>query len=96
MYAPRVFISMMCALLAFAVATYIIYGSFYTAFIQTVLGLVIIQVGYFAGVVFLVAKENRRMRKASGFQKDTPVLQETTIVDTIAAVAPHHAKLSDF
>ncbi|XUY28491.1 exopolysaccharide production repressor protein [Agrobacterium sp. rho-8.1] len=96
MYAPRVFISMMCALLAFAVATYVIYGSFYTAFIQTVLGLVIIQVGYFAGIVFLVAKEKQRLREASGFQKDAPILPETTIVDTIAAVAPHRAKLSDF
>ncbi|GAK69699.1 exopolysaccharide production repressor protein [Agrobacterium rubi] len=96
MYAPRVFISMICALLSFAVATYFIYGSFYTAVVQTILCLIIIQVGYFAGIVFLVAKEKRRMRETLGFKTDAPILPETSIADSITVVAPHRAKLSDF
>ncbi|HCD82822.1 MAG TPA: exopolysaccharide production repressor exox, partial [Agrobacterium sp.] len=45
MYAPRVFFSMIGALLIFAVATYFIHGSFYTAFIQTLICAVILQTG---------------------------------------------------
>nr|WP_320197990.1 exopolysaccharide production repressor protein [Agrobacterium sp. rho-13.3]MDX8306397.1 exopolysaccharide production repressor protein [Agrobacterium sp. rho-13.3]MDX8307272.1 exopolysaccharide production repressor protein [Agrobacterium sp. rho-13.3] len=96
MYAPRVFISMMCALLVFAVATYFIHGSFYTAFIQTIICLVIIQVGYFIGVVVLVAREKRQMRETLGFQKETPPAAEQSVTENITVVPHHHAKLTDF
>jgi exopolysaccharide production repressor protein len=96
MYAPRVFISMMCALLVFAVATYFIYGSFYTSFIQTLICLVIIQVGYFIGVLILVAKEKRQMRATLSFQKDVAPTPEKSVTETISVVSPHSPKLSDF
>lgn len=95
MQAPRVFISMICALLVFAVATYFIHGSFYTAFIQTLICLVIIQVGYFVGVVFLVSREKKRMRKTLDFQKDMPVANEQTVTENISAVSRHRPKLTD-
>lgn len=96
MYAPRVFISMICALLVFAIATYFIYGSFYTSFIQTLLCLVIIQVGYFVGVLILVAKEKRQMRATLNFQKDVAPAPEKSVTEAISVVAPHSPKLSDF
>ena len=38
----------------FAVTTYLITGSLWTTFIQTVICAVLVQVGYFAAVLFLV------------------------------------------
>ncbi len=96
MYAPRVFISMICALLVFAIATYFIHGSFFTSFIQTLICLIIIQVGYFIGVLILVAKEKRQMRATLSFQKDVAPTPEKSIAETISVVAPHSPKLTDF
>lgn len=95
MYAPRVFVSMICALLVFAVATYFIHGSFYTAFLQTLLCLVIIQVGYFIGVVVLVAKEKRQMREKFGFAKDAASTPDKSVAEALPPIA-HSPKLSDF
>ncbi|MES5097965.1 exopolysaccharide production repressor protein [Agrobacterium sp. BA1120] len=95
MYAPRVFVSMICALLVFAVATYFIHGSFYTTLLQTLLCLVIIQVGYFIGILVLVAREKKQMRDALAFQKDIPAAPEKSVSETLTPVA-HSAKLSDF
>jgi len=96
MYAPRVFISMICALLVFAIATYFIHGSFFTSFIQTLICLVIIQVGYFIGVLILVAKEKRQMSATLSFQKDVAPTPEKSIAETISVVASHSPKLTDF
>jgi|EndMetStandDraft_3_1072993.scaffolds.fasta_scaffold873647_1 exopolysaccharide production repressor protein len=93
MYAPRVFISMICALLVFAVATYLIHGSFLTTFVQTLICLVIIQVGYFIGVLVLVAKEKRQMRATLNFQKEATPLPEKSVTEAITVASP---KLSDF
>ncbi len=60
MYAPRVFASMVTVLVVFAVSSYLINGSIMTAFIQTVICTVIIQTGYFIGVLFLVRREKLR------------------------------------
>ena len=60
MYAPRVFASMMTVLVVFAVSSYFINGSILTAFWQTVICTVIIQVGYFIGVLFLIRREKLR------------------------------------
>ncbi|KKX30778.1 exopolysaccharide production repressor protein [Rhizobium sp. LC145] len=57
MYAPRVFVSMTVALLAFAIASYFINGSILTTFIQTVICAVLLQIGYFIGVLYLVRRE---------------------------------------
>lgn len=91
MYAPRVFFSMIGALLAFAVATYFIHGSFYTAFIQTLICAVILQVGYFIGILVLVAREKRRMRETFSLDRNA----ETIATDTVKSAPPHGAKLSD-
>ncbi|WP_117192107.1 exopolysaccharide production repressor protein [Rhizobium terrae] len=60
MYAPRVFVSMTGVLIAFAVSAYFMTGSFYTAFIQTLICAVLLQAGYFIGVLYLVRREKMR------------------------------------
>ncbi|MFT4183198.1 MAG: exopolysaccharide production repressor protein [Rhizobium sp.] len=64
MYAPRVFISMAGTLAVFAIATYFLTHSLSVTLIETVLCAILLQVGYFAGVVFLIWKE-RNARNAS-------------------------------
>lgn len=65
MFAPRFVVSMFGALAAFAVATYFLTGSLASTAIQTLLCAVLIQVGYFLAVLFLVWKEARDRRKLS-------------------------------
>jgi exopolysaccharide production repressor protein len=91
MYAPRVFFSMIGALLIFAVATYFIQGSFYTAFIQTLICAVILQTGYFIAILVLVAREKRRIRET--FLRDRTA--ETLATETANSAPPHGAKLTD-
>lgn len=91
MYAPRVFFSMIGALLIFAFATYFIQGSFYTAFIQTLICAVILQTGYFIAILVLVAREKRRMRET--FLRDRTA--ETLAAETANSAPPHGAKLTD-
>ncbi|MBB5574522.1 MULTISPECIES: exopolysaccharide production repressor protein [Rhizobium] len=57
MYAPRVFISMVGALAVFAIATYFLTQSLSTTLIETVICAVLLQIGYFIGILFLVWKE---------------------------------------
>jgi exopolysaccharide production repressor protein len=57
MYAPRVFVSMMAVLIVFAVAAYLTTGSLFTALGETLLCAIILQVGYFIGIVYLVHRE---------------------------------------
>ncbi|MEQ1408914.1 exopolysaccharide production repressor protein [Neorhizobium sp. Rsf11] len=59
MYAPRVFVSMTGVLIVFAVSAYFMTGSFYTALIQTLICAVLLQVGYFIGVLYLVRREKK-------------------------------------
>lgn len=59
MYAPRVFVSMTGVLIVFAVSAYFMSGSFYTAFIQTLICAVLLQAGYFIGVLYLVRREKK-------------------------------------
>ena len=59
MYAPRVFVSMAGVLIVFAVSAYFMSGSFYTALIQTVVCAVLLQAGYFLGVLYLVRREKK-------------------------------------
>ncbi|RVI94300.1 exopolysaccharide production repressor exox [Sinorhizobium medicae] len=65
MFAPRVFVSMIGALAAFAVATYYLNGSLASTAIQTFICAVLMQVGYFAAILFLVWKEARERRRVS-------------------------------
>ncbi|MDL2406068.1 exopolysaccharide production repressor protein [Rhizobium calliandrae] len=59
MYAPRFFVSMVGALAVFAIATYFLTQSLSTTLIETVICAVLLQIGYFLGVLFLVWKEQR-------------------------------------
>jgi TRAP-type uncharacterized transport system fused permease subunit len=65
MYAPRALFSMLMTLAIFAIATYIINGSLWSAFVETVLCAIILQVGYFAGVVILARREQLKRRAES-------------------------------
>lgn len=66
MFAPRVFASMIGALTVFAVVTYMLNGSLTSTLIQTLICAVLMQVGYFLAVVFLVWKKAReRQRQAA-------------------------------
>lgn len=57
MQAPQVFFSMLGALAVFAIGTYLLSGSVSTTVIQTLICAVLLQVGYFGAVLFLVWKE---------------------------------------
>ncbi|MDI7862055.1 exopolysaccharide production repressor protein [Rhizobiaceae bacterium n13] len=59
MYAPQVFFSMLGALIVFAVGTYLLSGSVSTTLIQTLICAVLLQVGYFGAVLFLVWRDAR-------------------------------------
>lgn len=63
MYAPRVFASMLGALIVFAVSIYVLTGSVSTTLWQTVLAAVLLQIGYFIGVLVLVARAARQRRQ---------------------------------
>lgn len=77
MYGPRVFLSMIGALVVFAIANYAMSGSVWSTFFQTLLCAVLLQVGYFIGVVFLIwkaardGKRNAVTAHASGKAGDT-------------------------
>lgn len=60
MYGPRVMMSMVGVLIVFALVTYILTGSFTTALVQTAISAVLLQVGYFLAVLYLVAKAARK------------------------------------
>lgn len=65
MYAPRVFVSMIGVLVVFGIAAYVMSGSFLAALGWTVLCAVILQVGYFLGIVYMVKREQEeRAEKA--------------------------------
>lgn len=57
MYAPRVFVSMIGTLAVFAIASYAMTGSFLSALMETVLCAIILQLGYFIGILYLVRRE---------------------------------------
>jgi exopolysaccharide production repressor protein len=59
----RGFILLLCA---FAVATYLITGSVWTTLIDTVICAVLVQVGYFAIVLYLVWRTPRRTQPERG------------------------------
>ncbi len=60
MYAPRVFVYMTGVLIVSAVSAYLISGSVLAAFLYTLICAVILQVGYFVGVLYLVSREKKQ------------------------------------
>lgn len=63
---PRFLLGMLGVLVVFAVATYVATQSIWTTFIQTLLCAVLIQLGYFAAVLFMVWRgKDREQDQAS-------------------------------
>lgn len=62
MYAPRVFFSMVCVLLVFAVAAYWLTGSISEVVLATIACALLLQVGYFVGILYLVRQEKQQRR----------------------------------
>ena len=65
MFAPRVFVSMIGALGVFALVTFILTGSAWTTFWQTLVCAVLLQIGYFVAVLALVWKAGKERRAAT-------------------------------
>ncbi len=80
MYAPRVFISMLGTLVVFAIATYFLTNSLATTLIETAICAVLLQIGYFLGVLYLVWKE-RKARDAllNDDKAATPLAEDTNV-----------------
>jgi exopolysaccharide production repressor protein len=96
MYAPRVFVSMTGVLIAFAVSAYFMTDSFYTAFIQTLICAVILQVGYFIGVLYLVHREKKYGEgAASPDSVSSKSARESSRRDTMRADAAPNVPASD-
>jgi exopolysaccharide production repressor protein len=57
-------------LLVFAVTTYLITGSAWTTFIQTVICAVLVQVGYFVAIMFLVWRSGAAQNKETSAQSE--------------------------
>ncbi|WP_454747748.1 exopolysaccharide production repressor protein [Ciceribacter selenitireducens] len=71
MYAPRVFASMLGALIVFAIATYVLTGSIGTTLWQTAVAAVLLQLGYFVGVLVLVSRSARRKSQGASAVGET-------------------------
>lgn len=54
------FRGMLAALLIFAVTIYMLTGSFWTTVLQTVACAILLEIGYFIGVLFLVWRSKKR------------------------------------
>ncbi|MDI6838998.1 MAG: exopolysaccharide production repressor protein, partial [Rhizobiaceae bacterium] len=62
MYGPRVMMSMVAVLIVFGLVTYGLTGSVTTTLVQTAVSAVLLQVGYFLAVLFMVAKAARQRK----------------------------------
>jgi len=69
MRAPKVFFCMIAVLLVFAASTYQLSGSLSETIIKSIIAAIVLQVGYFVGIVYLVAKEARARKAARGPQE---------------------------
>ncbi|NTF44880.1 exopolysaccharide production repressor exox [Rhizobium sp. AC27/96] len=85
MYAPRVFVSMLGTLVVFAIATYFLTNSLSTTLIETAICAVLLQIGYFIGVLYLVWKERKALDAAMREDKATIPIGEDTKVGGLPA-----------
>jgi TRAP-type uncharacterized transport system fused permease subunit len=96
MYAPRVFVSMLGTLAVFAIAAYVMSGSFWTALIETIFCALILQIGYFIGIVYMVRREKAQMdadRSSDGLK--TKSRAEAGVRDSLTAEAPARVHIQD-
>ncbi|HWK65868.1 MAG TPA: exopolysaccharide production repressor protein [Rhizobiaceae bacterium] len=82
---PRFLVGMVSVLLVFAVTTYAMTGSLGSTLLQTVICAVLIQVGYFLAILFLVARSERET--VSGTRKT--YRGKTSRPDSLAAKIRH-------
>ncbi len=73
---PNFLVGMFGVLIAFAITTYVLTQSLWATIVQTLICAVVIQVGYFAVVLFLVAREKPRTSewKQSGTNEPTGIV----------------------
>lgn len=96
MYAPRVFVSMLGTLAVFAVAAYVMSGSFWTAFFETILCALILQIGYFIGIVYLVRREKAQMEKSRSAEgTHAKARSDAGGRDSLSAEAPARVHIQD-
>jgi exopolysaccharide production repressor protein len=78
-------------LIAFAITTYILTQSLWTTIVQTVLCAVVIQIGYFAVVLFLVSREKPRRSewKQSGANETGAVANKQPPFKSITPTETH-------
>jgi exopolysaccharide production repressor protein len=70
---PRFLLGMLGVLFVFAIATYVATLSVWTTFIQTLLCAVLIQLGYFVAVLFLVWRgKDKKQDQASSVAPQSP------------------------
>jgi exopolysaccharide production repressor protein len=56
------------AILSFAVITYVVSGSLWTTLMQTAICALLIQIGYFAAIIFLMWRGRRRKAQARNME----------------------------
>lgn len=95
MYAPRFFVSMTAVLLFFAGVTYWTTGSVYATVLQTVICAVILQVGYFIGVLYLVRRETIQRNNSGADPMQNQRLSDARNSDGIPADAAHQLEITD-
>ncbi|MDQ0458382.1 exopolysaccharide production repressor protein [Rhizobium paknamense] len=86
MKAPKVFFSMIGALVIFALITYYLTGSIGSTALKTVLCAVLIQVGYFCAMLYLVYRESQA-RKAKGRVMAAGVVREDGVRESKAVTS---------
>ena len=95
MYAPRVFVSMLAVLLVFGVTSYAMNGSIWTALFQTFLCAVLIQVGYFVGILYLIRREKLQAKQSPGSESLILRAAEHEKRDEIRTNAAHNFPARD-
>ncbi len=82
MHAPKVFFCMIAVLLVFATSTYHLTGSVSETIIKSIIAAVVLQIGYFAVIVYHVAKEAKARKAMLGAKdtvRDTPTEAKTIV-----------------
>lgn len=90
MFAPRVFVSIIGVLVVFATVTFFLTGSAWTTAWQTIACAVLIQIGYFIGVMILVAKTNKDRRNAVQLQNAVASAEEKDAKAIRVQTPPRH------
>ncbi|QRI66540.1 exopolysaccharide production repressor protein (plasmid) [Shinella sp. PSBB067] len=89
-YAPRFFLSMGIALVAFAAVTYVSTGSIATTALRTFLCAILIQVGYFLATLYLVWRTAKARRAGTGTAR--PDLEKAKPQVSVPMNEPGHSK----